>query len=78
LAAVSHDIERTRDDADGQRNPHDLSGGNQQRVVLGKWLAIGPKLLIRDEPTQGVDVGAKAEIHRLIDDRVGRGVGVLS
>jgi ribose transport system ATP-binding protein len=43
-----------------------LSGGNQQKVVLGKWLALQPRAIIFDEPTQGVDVGAKAEIHRLI------------
>jgi ribose transport system ATP-binding protein len=43
-----------------------LSGGNQQKVVLGKWLALTPRVIIFDEPTQGVDVGAKAEIHRLI------------
>ena len=43
-----------------------LSGGNQQKVVLGKWLALAPRVIVFDEPTQGVDVGAKAEIHRLI------------
>ena len=53
-----------------------LSGGNQQKVVFGKWLARGPKVLILDEPTRGVDVGAKAEIYALIDELAGRGVAV--
>ena len=53
-----------------------LSGGNQQKVVFGKWLARGPAVLILDEPTRGVDVGAKAEIYGLIDELAGRGVGV--
>ena len=53
-----------------------LSGGNQQKVVFGKWLARGPKVLILDEPTRGVDVGAKAEIYGLIDELAGRGVAV--
>jgi len=54
-----------------------LSGGNQQKVVLSKWLAVDPKVLILDEPTQGVDVGAKAEIHRLMDELVQKGIGIL-
>ena len=53
-----------------------LSGGNQQKVVFGKWLARGPKVLILDEPTRGVDVGSKAEIYALIDELCGRGVAV--
>jgi ribose transport system ATP-binding protein len=53
-----------------------LSGGNQQKVVYGKWLAREPKVLILDEPTRGVDVGAKAEIYALIDELAGRGVAV--
>jgi rhamnose transport system ATP-binding protein len=54
-----------------------LSGGNQQKVVLGKWLARGPKLLIIDEPTRGIDVGTKAEVHRILDGLVAEGMAVL-
>jgi rhamnose transport system ATP-binding protein len=54
-----------------------LSGGNQQKVVLGKWLARGPRLLIIDEPTRGIDVGTKAEVHRILDGLVHDGMAVL-
>ena len=54
-----------------------LSGGNQQKVVLAKWLATDPRLLIVDEPTRGIDVGTKAEVHRLISDLAGRGIAIL-
>ncbi|HVU87989.1 MAG TPA: sugar ABC transporter ATP-binding protein [Pirellulales bacterium] len=54
-----------------------LSGGNQQKVVLAKWLARQPKLLILDEPTRGVDVGAKREIYALMDELTASGVGIL-
>ena len=54
-----------------------LSGGNQQKIVLGKWLANNPKLLILDEPTRGIDVGAKAEIHRLMCELAADGVAIL-
>jgi len=54
-----------------------LSGGNQQKVVLGKWLAMEPKVLLLDEPTRGIDVGAKQEIYGLMEDLAGRGVAIL-
>ena len=57
-----------------------LSGGNQQKVILSRWLMTNPRVLILDEPTRGIDVGAKAEIHRLIRQlaQEGRGVIVVS
>jgi ABC-type sugar transport system ATPase subunit len=54
-----------------------LSGGNQQKVALAKWLARGGRVLIADEPTRGVDVGAKAAIHAILDDLAAKGVGIM-
>jgi rhamnose transport system ATP-binding protein len=55
----------------------ELSGGNQQKVVLGKWLATEPKLIILDEPTKGIDIGSKAAVHRFISQLVTRGLSVI-
>jgi ABC-type sugar transport system ATPase subunit len=54
-----------------------LSGGNQQKTVLGRWLATDPRLIIFDEPTHGVDVGAKAEIYALMRQLAQEGVGLI-
>lgn len=54
-----------------------MSGGNQQKVVIAKWLATQPALLIIDEPTRGIDVGTKAEVHRLLSDLAGQGLAIL-
>src|SRR5262249_7108411 len=54
-----------------------LSGGNQQKVALARWLAIRPSVLILDEPTQGVDVGSKSEIHRIMVDLAESGVAII-
>jgi rhamnose transport system ATP-binding protein len=55
----------------------DLSGGNQQKVALARWLATNPIVLVLDEPTQGIDVGAKAEIHRLMGELAGQGLAIV-
>ncbi len=54
-----------------------LSGGNQQKVVIGKWLSMQPRILLMDEPTRGVDIGAKQEIYRLMEELVEQGVAIL-
>jgi len=54
-----------------------LSGGNQQKVVLAKWMFTDPELLILDEPTRGIDVGAKTEIYNIIRDLAARGAGIV-
>jgi ribose transport system ATP-binding protein len=62
---------------DPRRLVSQLSGGNQQKVLLSKWLAHGPKVFIADEPTRGVDVAAKAAIHQMIADTAASGIGVV-
>jgi len=54
-----------------------LSGGNQQKVLIGRWMLTNPRILILDEPTRGIDVGAKAEIHRLVTEMTRNGVAVI-
>jgi rhamnose transport system ATP-binding protein len=63
--------------ADVETAVENLSGGNQQKVMLAKWLTVKPDLLIFDEPTRGIDVGAKAEVHQLIRDFVAGGGAAL-
>src|SRR4051794_28303287 len=58
-------------------NASTMSGGNQQKVVIAKWLATNPGLLIIDEPTRGIDVGTKAEVHRLLSELAGQGLAIL-
>ena len=60
-----------------QQKAVNLSGGNQQKIVLGKWLAMNPKVLILDEPTRGIDVGAKAEIYQHMADLAAAGIAIL-
>jgi ribose transport system ATP-binding protein len=76
VAATMIDLMRIKASSDRQ-SVRFLSGGNQQKVVLGKWLCLEPKLLLLDEPTRGIDVGAKEEIYKLIDQLASRGVAIL-
>jgi len=84
-------VQRDKEAAQGERYIHELrvkaagasvaartlSGGNQQKVALARWLAIKPRIMILDEPTQGVDVGSKSEIHELIGQMAERGVAII-
>ena len=54
-----------------------LSGGNQQKVMLAKWLNTKPRLLLVDEPTRGIDIGAKAEVHRIVRELASQGVAIV-
>jgi ABC-type sugar transport system ATPase subunit len=63
--------------ASREQEVNDLSGGNQQKVVIAKWLATRPRLLVLDEPTRGIDVAAKAEVHRIVAELADRGVAIL-
>ena len=54
-----------------------LSGGNQQKIVLARWLALRPKILIVDEPTRGIDIGSKVEVHNLLIDMAKQGIAVI-
>ncbi|MBR0070358.1 MAG: sugar ABC transporter ATP-binding protein, partial [Synergistaceae bacterium] len=62
---------------DCEKKAGELSGGNQQKVILARWMAAEPKVLILDEPTRGIDIGAKAEIQRLMLEMCGEGVSVI-
>jgi len=54
-----------------------LSGGNQQKIVIAKWLATRPRVIILDEPTKGIDIGSKAAVHEFMGDLVGQGLSVI-
>ncbi len=77
-AQAQHDVRRLDVKTSSIETPvGQLSGGNQQKVALARWLATNPSVLILDEPTQGIDVGAKAEIHRLMQQLVSQGMAIL-
>jgi inositol transport system ATP-binding protein len=81
-AAINRNCDEMKDalrvkTPDMQERVENLSGGNQQKVLIGRWLLTHPRILILDEPTRGIDVGAKAEIHKLITRLAGDGVAVI-
>ena len=63
--------------ANGYQNASEMSGGNQQKVVLAKWLARNPRVVLLDEPTRGIDVGARSSIYDLIVNLAGQGLAVV-
>ena len=63
--------------ADPEQPAGELSGGNQQKVVLAKWLATEPRVLIMDEPTRGIDVGSKSEVHGIMNDLARQGISII-
>jgi inositol transport system ATP-binding protein len=63
--------------ATGEQRISGLSGGNQQKVVIARWLALRPKVLIVDEPTRGIDVAAKSEVHALLDQMAREGIAII-
>jgi rhamnose transport system ATP-binding protein len=78
LRSARQAIERFGIKARGpQQVVRELSGGNQQKVVLGKWLSTDPRILIMDEPTRGIDVGAKVEVYRLMNELLARGAAIV-
>ncbi|MCL6601421.1 MAG: sugar ABC transporter ATP-binding protein [Paenibacillus sp.] len=81
-ASMNSEIDKYMNDlgvraASTEQNVMGLSGGNQQKIVIARWLSIGPKVLLLDEPTRGVDVGAKTEIHKIICELAEKGLAVL-
>jgi ABC-type sugar transport system ATPase subunit len=64
--------------ASDEQSVKNLSGGNQQKVVLARWLALNPRILIVDEPTRGIDVGAKAEVHQLLHRMATSGIAIIA
>jgi ribose transport system ATP-binding protein/inositol transport system ATP-binding protein len=80
---IEHDLVQRSIDALSIKTPShmqkvgNLSGGNQQKVVIGKWLSTDPRILILDEPTRGVDVGAKADIYTIMDNLVQQGISII-
>ena len=66
------------DQASPEQIVANLSGGNQQKVVLARWLALQPKVLIVDEPTRGIDIGAKVDVHNLLFEMARSGIAVIA
>lgn len=62
---------------DPEKPARDFSGGNQQKAILAKWMAIEPTIMILDEPTRGIDIGAKAEIYKLMDNLSKKGCSII-